>query len=375
MNADQVKALCGETIERFYPGGRKPLMGMVEVTNRCNMACPICYSDAAPSSDDIPMERIRGYLTQLLAITQTPIPIQISGGEPTLRDDLPAIVSMARGMGYHHIELISNGLRISRDFDYLEALKESGLSSVYLQFDGLSGETTTKIRGRDMSRTRLQAVEAVGRSGLCCTLAVVLARGVNEKEIGPIVRYAVANIDVVRAINFQSATRFKGRFQMDVQGYAMADLLQLIETETGVPAGTFYSKAIGHPDCNAMSPVFIVDGKLKPLFQYISKEDVASFLTDDAHEKILALFSGKKSFYYRYLKDRKFWKALSGAAPIFGVNPYNWVRTKHLLLFAKSFMDSGCDDRGRMEQCCYALSGEAGVVSFCAYNNHHRFNG
>lgn len=369
-----MKACRSEAVDQFHPGHRKPLMAMIEVTQRCNMACPICYSDATSSLDDIPIEKIHGYLSQLLEVTETPIPVQISGGEPTLRDDLPAIVSMAKGMGYANIELVSNGLRISQDLNYLKALRDSGLTSVYLQFDGLSTETTTRIRGRDMSAIRLQAVEAIGKSGLCCTLAVVLARGINEKEVGPIVQYAVANIDVVRAINFQSATRFKGRFQMDIKGYTMAELLQLIEDETGIPADTFCSAAIGHPECNAMSPVFIVDNQIKPLFKYVPAQEVTAFLADDAREKILALFSGKRTFFYRYLKDRRFWKALSGAAPIFGMNPYNWVRKKHLLLFAKSFMEAGCADRRRMEQCCYALSGEAGVVSFCEYNNHYRFD-
>lgn len=374
MTMDKLMLTDNEVIGQFHPHGNRPLMAMIEVTNRCDMACPICYSDAGPGAQDVPMHRIRDYLVQLLEVTRSPIPIQISGGEPTLRDDLPAVVSMAKEVGYSNIELITNGLRIHRDPGLLEALKASGLSSVYLQFDGLTARTTTQIRGRDMSRIRLQAVEAIGRSGLCCVLAVVVTRGVNEKEIGPIVRYALEHIDVVRAINFQSATRFKGRFEMEVGGYAMAELLGVIEAEAGVPAETFYSTAIGHPECNAMSPVFIVNGELKPLFAYISEEDLASFLGTDTREKILSLFSGKKSFYTKYLKDRRMWGMLAKAAPIFGANPYNWVRTQHLLLFAKSFMDAGCRQRNRLDQCCFALTGDAGVVSFCAYNNHHRFN-
>ncbi len=367
-------ATDNEVVGQFHPLRNRPLMAMIEVTNRCDMACPICYSDASPDEADVPMHKIRDHLVQLLTVTETPIPIQISGGEPTLRDDLPAIVSMARELGYTHIELITNGLRICEDHSYLNALKDSGLSSVYLQFDGLTAQTTTQIRGRDMSRIRLRAVEAIGNAGLCCTLAVVVNQGVNEKELGPIVRYAVEHIDVVRAINFQSATRFKGRYRSDAGGYAMADLLGVIEAETGVPADTFYSTAIGHPECNAMSPVFVSKGELKPLFSYISEEEVASFLKTDTREKVLSLFSGKKSFYSSHLKDRRILKVLTKAAPIFGANPYNWVRTRHLLLFAKSFMEAGCRQHGRLEQCCFAITGDAGVISFCAYNNYHRFN-
>ena len=374
MNSEKQMMPDNGAAGQFHTCGNRPLMAMIEVTNRCDMACPICYTDAGPGAAHVPRQKIKNYLVQLLTVTDTPIPIQISGGEPTLRDDLPAIVTLARELGYSHIELITNGIRISRDRGYLEALQSSGLSSVYLQFDGLTAQTTSRIRGRDMSRIRLQAVEAVRQSGLCCTLAVVVTRGVNENEIGPIVRYAVEHIDVVRAINFQSATRFKGRFRVDAGGYAMAELLGVLEAETGVPADSFYSTGIGHPECNAMSPVFIVDGELKPLFSYIAEEELAAFLRTDSREKILSLFSGKKYFYSKFLKDKPVWRLLSKAAPIFGVNPYNWVRTKHLLLFAKSFMDAGCRQRSRLNQCCFALSGDAGVVSFCAYNNHYRFN-
>jgi hypothetical protein len=118
-----------------------------------------------------------------------------------------------------------------------------------------------------MSGTRHKAISAIRDAELCCTLAVVATRGVNEDEIGDVVRYGLENIDVVRAINFQSAARFTGRFGLNdhYEGYGMQDLLKLFEAKSEVAADTFRSEHIGHPDCNAMSPVFIVNGKLEPL--------------------------------------------------------------------------------------------------------------
>jgi uncharacterized radical SAM superfamily Fe-S cluster-containing enzyme len=72
------------------------MMAMVEVTNRCNMACPSCYSDANQSFEDVPIDKIRTRLHRLLELTETPIPIQISGGEASLRDDLPEIVELVK---------------------------------------------------------------------------------------------------------------------------------------------------------------------------------------------------------------------------------------------------------------------------------------
>ena len=107
----------------FLGGAHRPLMGVVEVTNRCNMRCPICFSDSRRLGDDIPFEEIRGRMSRLLRISGGPVPLHISGGEPTLREDLPDIVGMARKMGFAHVELISNGIRIGQEPGYLFKLK------------------------------------------------------------------------------------------------------------------------------------------------------------------------------------------------------------------------------------------------------------
>jgi uncharacterized radical SAM superfamily Fe-S cluster-containing enzyme len=360
---------------RFSREGGKPLMAMVEVTNRCNMACPVCYADAGPDAADVPIDEIRARLQRLLAVTGTPIPIQISGGEPTLREDLPDIVALAKRLGYRHIELITNGIRIAREPAWLNALRDRGLTAVYLQFDGLGRETLLRIRGRDMRSVRRNAIAAVRRADLCCTLAVVVTRGVNDQEIGDIVRFAVDHIDVVRAINFQSATRMAGRFGVSGtnQGFALRELVDRIAEQTGVGADTFLSEHMGHPACNAMSLVFVVDGRIEPLFKYIRHDDLMRFLGADRREKVLAAFAGKADFFSRYLCHPAAWKLIAKAAPIFGNNPTNVLQSRSLLLFAKSFMEREALDPQRMAQCCYAITGPTGVFSFCAYNNCHRF--
>ena len=363
-----------QSFGRFGLTEAKPLMAMIEVTNRCNMNCPICYSNASFSEADVSLEQIRLNLEQLLKLTETPIPIQISGGEPSLRDDLPEIVTMAKELGYKNIELITNGIRIAREPEFLHKLAKAGLTAVYLQFDGLKPATTKKIRGQDMSKVRTEALAATRASGLCCTLAVVVTRGVNDGEIGDIVRFAVENIDVVRAINFQSATRLTGRFNIDddYQGYGLSELIGVIEEETGITRESFYSEHIGQSSCNAMSPVFIVNDRYEPLFKYISMDELLEFMGEERRDMILGTFSGKKTFLYRYLFNPKAWKLLAKAAPIFGKNPFNVLKSRHLLIFAKAFMEKDALDQKRIKQCCYAITTDQGVFSFCAYNNLYR---
>jgi len=354
------------------------MMAMVEITNRCNMDCPVCFSDANNPAHDVPFAEVRSRLERLLAVTGAPVPIQISGGEPTIHKDLPAIVALARSLGYRNIELITNGIRISQRPELLQELAQRGLTAVYLQFDGLRAATYQTIRGQDMTEVRQRGIAAARQAGLCVTLAVAVTRGVNDDEIGDVVRFGIDNIDTVRAINFQSATRFTGRFDVPEvreahDGYSLPGILRLIEEQAGVPADTFRSEHMGHPLCNAMSFVFVVDGRLEPLFKYVSREDLLAFLGDDSRDTVLGLFAGKREFLARHLCNPDAWRLIAKAAPIFGRNPLNVMRSKHLLLFAKSFMERENLDAERISRCCYGITDAAGVYSFCAFNNLYRF--
>ncbi|MDX2167666.1 MAG: radical SAM protein [Deltaproteobacteria bacterium] len=360
---------------QFVPGQSRPMMAMVEITNRCNMDCPVCFSDANNPAHDVPVAEVRQRLERLLAVTRTPVPIQLSGGEPTVHRELPAIVATARALGYRNIELITNGIRISQRPALLDELAAAGLTAVYLQFDGLRRATYLAIRGQDMTAVRHGAIAAARRAKLCVTLAVAVARGVNDDELGDVVRFALANIDTVRAVNFQSATRFTGRFDVDTpgDGYALADLLQRIEAQSGVPAASFRSEHMGDPRCNAMSFVFAVGDRVESLFSYITRDDLLAFLGDDRRDTVLDLFAGKPAFFARHLCRPQAWRLIAKAAPIFGHNPLNVLRTPHLLLFAKSFMERDALDAARVQACAYGISGAQGVYSFCAFNNLYRF--
>ena len=121
-----------------------------------------------------------------------------------------------------------------------------------------------------------------------------------------------------------------------------------------------------------MSPVFIVKGKLEPLFKYIKADDLMEFLGEKRRDTILATFAGKKEFFFRYLLNPQAWRLIAKAAPIFGSNPFNVLKSKHLLIFAKAFMEKDSLDPDRLKQCCYGITAEHGVYSFCAFNNIYR---
>jgi uncharacterized radical SAM superfamily Fe-S cluster-containing enzyme len=201
--------------------------------------------------------------------------------------------------------------------------------------------------------------------------------GVNDNELGDIVRFGIDNIDTVRAINFQSATRFAGRYDVssDEPGYTLAELVELLEAQCGLDQGGFVADLFGHPKCNAMSLVYVVDGVLKPLFSYISPQTRKQFLGREPRQVLLDLFRGKEYFCRKYLVNPKTWKFIAEAVDIFGTEQriQNLLKARHILLFAKSFMDRPSLDPERIDRCCYGIATDKGVYSFCAYNNLHRF--
>lgn len=121
---------------------------VLEVTGRCNLRCSFCFADSGEVTPDPDLETVRGWYQRLLDVGG-PYNIQLSGGEPTMRDDLPELVSMGRDMGFGFIQLNTNGLRLSREPQFLEDLKQAGLASLFLQFDGTQEEIYRKLRGGD----------------------------------------------------------------------------------------------------------------------------------------------------------------------------------------------------------------------------------
>ena len=100
---------------------------LLEVTQRCDRHCPVCFADAGKTdSVDPSLDRIRQWF-QILMSEGGPFNIQFSGGEPTLRDDLSDIIAVGRSLGFSYFQVNTNGLRIARDSAYLAQMKDAGL--------------------------------------------------------------------------------------------------------------------------------------------------------------------------------------------------------------------------------------------------------
>lgn len=179
-------------------------LAIVEINQACNLACPVCFADAAGlDGSHLPLPQIEAMLDALVASEGEPDLVQLSGGEPTLHPDFFAILDAVKRRPIRHVMINTNGVRIAQDHAFVERL--AGYAprlEVYLQFDSLDDTALMNLRGARLSRIRRQALEALEAAQLSTTLVVVVKRGVNDGEVAEIVRHALA-WSCVRGVTFQ----------------------------------------------------------------------------------------------------------------------------------------------------------------------------
>jgi len=220
---------------------------LLEVTQRCDLSCAVCYADSRADGDDPTLEVVAGWFQRAKEVASN-CNIQLSGGEPTLRDDLPDIVAEGRRLGFEFIQLNTNGLRLARDRAYLTALKQTGLSSLFLQFDGTDDSIYCRLRGRPMLREKLEAIAACGENDIGVVLVPTLVPGLNVDNIGAILEMALTLSPVVRGVHFQPISYF-GRFKgqpVNERRLTLPELMSAIETQS---QGLFKTDHLRPPGC------------------------------------------------------------------------------------------------------------------------------
>jgi 7,8-dihydro-6-hydroxymethylpterin dimethyltransferase len=224
---------------------------LVEVTERCNLSCPICFAQSGPGSADPALEQLSADFRQLARNGSTFV--QLSGGEPTLRDDLPDIVAAAKAAGCENIQLNSNGIRLGQDKAYTKALANAGLSFVFMQFDGTDDAIYAKLRGRPLFSEKQAAIEACSDERIGVTLVPTIVPGVNDTHIGAILSFAFSKSPAVRGVHFQPVSYF-GRYpQMpgNENRITLSEMIRAIERQTGgiVRSSDLVPSGCDHPSC------------------------------------------------------------------------------------------------------------------------------
>lgn len=203
IQLSQLTALntSGDTRDHF---GRVKRKLRVSLTDRCNFRCPYCMPvepDFMPKSWQLTRSELRRLLHLFVAelgMTQ----LRLTGGEPLLRRDLEAIIAECgnlRAVGLHRISMTTNGFLLAKR---ARALKSAGLDDLNVSLDGLTPETFAALSGGRRPEPVLAGIEAAVKAGLPLKLNTVVVRGVNDHELLPLTRWALARRLPLRFIEF-----------------------------------------------------------------------------------------------------------------------------------------------------------------------------
>jgi len=262
----------------------------IMVTNRCNLRCWYCFAYAKKEGYvyEPSLEQIRKMVRNLRR--ERPIPgnaIQLTGGEPCLREDIIDIIKMVKKEGVDHIQLNTNGIRLAQDPDFAVKVREAGVNTIYLSFDGVTEKTNPKNHW-EVERV----LDNCRKAGIGIVLVPTVIKGVNDHEIGEIIRFAFENIDVIRGINYQpvSLVGLMPRKDRERHRITIPDTISKIEEQTKgqIRKGDFYPipcilpmsyfvEAISgrkyelspHFACGMATYVFKENGRILPITRFV----------------------------------------------------------------------------------------------------------
>jgi len=351
---------------------------LLEVTSRCNIKCSVCFADAGGSNADPDLETIRGWYRRLLE-AGGPYNIQLSGGEPTLRDDLPELVALGRAMGFNYIQLNTNGLRLGREPGFLKALQQAGLSTVFLQFDGTEPDIHVQLRGGDFLNEKLEAIKLCGEMGIGVILVPTVVPGVNDHNLGGIIVLALAHIPLVRGVHIQPVSYF-GRYDgppSDQMRITIPEVISRIEEQTGgrIQAGHFLPSGCLDSLCSFHGNFILMpDGNLRATTRHDDNSDTECCcgVPDQAADGAV--------------KTRNF-VATRWSAPEAGQKPQEScgckqnkevdsldlflerARTHTFCISGMAFQDAWNLELDRLRYCyVHTLAPDGRIIPFCAYN-------
>jgi len=240
---------------------------LLEVTKRCNLRCRFCFADGGEDCGDPDREQVKAWIRDISVKCRGTL-LQLSGGEPTLREDLPELVGYAKEVGCSYVQVNTNGIRLAEDKDYVDRLAQAGLDIVFLQFDGTCDDIYRTLRGRPLLDTKLAAIRNCAEAKIGVTLVPTVVKGVNTDNLGDLVRLAASLAPGVRGVHFQPVSYF-GRYPQMAGGSDRCTLDMLmadISDQANIPIGSFMPSRCDHPLCGFHADFIINrDNTLQPL--------------------------------------------------------------------------------------------------------------
>ena len=247
-------------------------LSVVEITDHCNLRCPTCYAASGPERlTHRSMDEVRAMLDAVIRSEGEADVVQLSGGEPTLHPQFFDVLAEAHARPIRHLMLNTNGIRIAQDPAFAERLAEHRKGfEVYLQFDSLQRDALMDLRGADLRRVREQALERLNALDISTTLVMTVKRGVNDDEVGDVIRFA-ASQPCVRGVTLQpvqDAGRVEG-YDPRLHRLTVSELRRRIVEQTRLFTPQDVVPVPCNPDSLAMAYALKTADGLQPLTRYL----------------------------------------------------------------------------------------------------------
>jgi uncharacterized radical SAM superfamily Fe-S cluster-containing enzyme len=365
---------------------------IVEVTDHCNLECPICivnnqYSTHVSLSD---FQAIVDGMVRREGICES---IALSGGEPTSHPQILELVRIATRPEIGRVVIITNGLRLGKDRAFAHAIKASG-AYIALQLDGFTADTHEKIRGRDLVLEKDAALAILKELDIPTQLVFVATRGANEHQIGQAVELFLREPHIL-SLNFQPAafTGFGGgKYPGDpMDRLTIPGVVRRVEEQTAgkLRVADFYPLPCSHPQCVSLTYLLrLEDGSHVPFARFVDFNRFGTLLRSSAtlpangeindalHEVIHDVFARQdeiergpeiltalRALMVQMFPDRK-------------VTPKEAVRIgegRAKSIFLHHYMDRHDFDLERLRKCCHHYPQPDGrVMPACGFNMFHR---
>lgn len=386
----------------------------VDLTNRCNLRCPICFANANQAG--YVYEPDYDTIVKMLKMLrdQKPVPcpaVQFSGGEPTVHPRFFDIIKVAREMGFAQVQAATNGIEFAKSLEFCRRTTEAGLNTLYLQFDGLRPEIYVRARGKDLLDVKKKVIENFRQlpNHPSVVLVPTIVKGVNDDQVWPILRYALENNDVVRGVNYQPVA-FTGRItneELAKGRYTLPDLAHDIEKQSEgkikvsdwypVPTVVAVSELVSaiagrdmvtftnHVHCGIATYLFVKDAdNIVPVTRFFDVDALFSELYElakKARTRRVQLVTKLQA--YRLLKKHVKKDQLPEGMDIMGflkvlqrvfsedtkkgLSKFSW---RMMYVGAMHFQDSYNYDVERVKRCSiHYTTPDMKIIPFCAYNS------
>ena len=352
---------------------------IIEITDRCNLACPVCYAGSGPHRREAhDLATVERMLDAIVANEGEPDVVQISGGEPTIHPELFAILDAAKRRPIRHLMLNTNGVRIASEPGFAEKLAAYAPGfEIYLQFDSFERKALMALRGADLRVTRERALARLNEVGLSTTLVVTLARGVNDHEVGKIIDYA-ARQPCVRGVTLQPI-QFAGRtdgMQETARRLTLTEVRQCILEQTNTFTDTDIIPVPCNPDALSMGYALKTEGGILPLTRFIGRDALL------AGERNTIVFEADKILKKRVFKLFSTSHGPEGQASCLSSlmcclpqieAPENITYKDVFRVLIMAFMDAtNFDVRAMKKSCVHIVQPDGRVVPFESFNLLYR---